>query len=42
MGVVDFYYDFFYKYSFITYVLPPVLAFLTYYAFYLPIYSRAS
>lgn len=36
------YYDFFYKRSFMAYLIPMVAAFITYYVMYIPPFRRAS
>ena len=38
----EFYYNFFYKYNVITFILPPLAAFLTYYAFYIPLFKKTN
>jgi hypothetical protein len=40
--VAEFYYDFFYKYHWFTFILPPLFAFIVYYLYYLPLFRKTS
>ena len=41
-GASSLYYDFFYKKSYLTYVIPMAAAFLVYYLIYIPYFRRLS